>query len=128
MTDFEPFDLKRAEAGEQVMFRSSKGDVQFLKGIRNRDGEVYDTLFLVKNPGGCETIAIRHADGKSHEDILSADDIVMKPKQPVTRTFWACFDLNQFGNLYMSRVTAIDESEKWQHCIPFEFTLPPTKR
>lgn len=129
MTDFEPFDLARAEAGEPIMFRNINQDIRLAGVLRNAQGAATRLLIAVKDDEGDEYgITYSHDDKYLDNSDVSMGDIVMKPKPPVTKTFWACFDLNRFGNPYISRVTATDESEKWQYCIPFEFTLLPTKR
>lgn len=129
MTDFEPFDLARAEAGEPIQFRKGKQNIRLAGVLRNAQGTVTRLLIAVKDDKGDEYERIYFHDGKYLSNCdTSMGDIVMKPKSPVTKTFWACFDLNTNGCVVCSTVTAYPPRYEYGYAIPIEVTLPPTKR
>lgn len=123
--DFEPFDLKRAEAGEPVMFRDCDKQVRFIGVLYDDKGEVNHTLFAYKDliiP--YEQKLDRDPNGQLHSSMQHAHDIVMKPKPPATKTFWACFNLYSDGRIASGTVNyKIYADQSWDYSIPFEFTL-----
>lgn len=128
MTDFEPFDLKRAEAGEPVMFRDSVNKLEFKCALHNSDRSVRTVLFIGIAPDGYEFDILRHPDGRfSTEDNDSPLDIVMKPKLPITKKYWVGLELYGDGNVKKSWVAPFPPITQWQHVIEVEIALPPTK-
>lgn len=128
MTDFEPFDLKRAEAGEPVMFRGVNKDIRFVSTLRAANGEVWRVIFAEKLHDDNEGEVIRRPDGIRYDNRLSEYDIVMKPKPPITKKYWVGLELYGDGNVRKSWVAPFPPIVKWQHVIEIEVTLPPTKR
>lgn len=128
MTDFEPFDLKRAEEGEPVMFRGSTSEVTFKCALHDGSKNVRAILFVRTDKEG-EYEITRSPDGMFYNNSqYSPLDIVMKPKPPATKTFWACFDLDEKGDYQMGFINTKPSQLNWQYCLPIEVTLPPTKR
>lgn len=128
MTNFEPFDLKRAEAGEPVMFRDCTDKVEFKCALHDANGSVRSLLFVHTNSNGFERELTRHPDGTpGGEDVYSTFDIVMKPKPPVTKTFWTCFQLNNDETVLRSCVTSREpKNHGWDYVIPIEIALLST--
>ena len=129
MTDFEPFDLARAEAGEPVMFRDCTDKVEFKCALHDADGSVRSLLFVRTSSDGFELELTRHPDGMfAGVDVYSPLDIVMRPKPPITKKYWVGLELYGDGNVKQSWVTPFPPITQWQHVIEIEVILPPTKR
>ena len=126
--NFEPFDLARAQAGEEVQFREDGRPVRFVGVLYDIDGKVHQTVFAYREAWtNCEHELTRQPNGclyLNHQGYSL--DIVMKPKPPIKKTFWACFDFNANGKIRSGWVRESQpEPNTWQHVIPIEVTLPP---
>lgn len=126
-TEFDPFDLARAQAGEEVQFRDDDKPVRFLGVLYDNTGEVSQLLFAFKEYEYThESFLTRCSNGQVYSTYTSERDIVMKPKPPIKKTFYACFDFNANGKIRSGWVRESQpEPNTWQHVIPIEVTLPP---
>ena len=129
MTDFEPFDLARAEAGEPIQFRKGKQDIRLVGVLRNAQGIVTRLVIETKDSKGYEYERIYFYDGKNLSNCdTSLGDLVMKPKPPITKKYWVGLELYGDGNVRKSWVAPFPPITQWHHVIEVEITLPPTKR
>ena len=124
--NFEPFDLARAEAGEEVQFRKSDKLVRFVGVLYDDKGKVRSIVLASKDHAdSCEREFTRRPDGILYRNYENySHDIVMKPKPPVVKTFWACFDISEDGNPLHGVIKTKAPELNYQHVIPIEVTLP----
>lgn len=80
-TEFDPFDLARAQAGEEVQFRGRDWPVRYNGVLRDKNGTIKEIAFVYVDEVWGEHQTTRHIDGSYWRDgVASPLDIVMKPK------------------------------------------------